>query len=353
MNQTATSSAVRRLLPLGLGLALIAYVARRLGVRDIIGMLGHLRWSVAPVLTLYAGHQMARAAALTWCVAPRYGLGFFDALWIRLAGEAVEFLTFTGPIVAEPTKAWLLQRQGLEVSEALAATLLEYLASTVAAAMTAVIGLGYLLTVIQPVGPVRVAAIIVLVGLSAFLGIVGIAVAARVRIVGTVVGALTRRTHPALESFVNALWRTARETPGRLAAIMSLEFVAQTLLGLELWTLLAGVRLSCAIGRAMSIEGVMKFLNVGFFVPGQVGVAEGSYAVVFGVFGLPAAAGVTIALARRLRSLVTALVGFIALVTSGIERRPRRRRLDDVRRECGTDGHRHEQHCDSLVLERD
>ena len=38
---------------------------------------------------------------------------------------------------------------------------------------------------------------------------------------------------------------------------------------------------------AALMEGVIKFLNAGaFFVPAQVGVAEGSYAVMFVVFAL-------------------------------------------------------------------
>src|SRR5712692_335435 len=125
-----------RLLPVCVGLALIAYVAARVGLREIVAMLESLRWSIPPVLTIYAGHQMARAAALTWCIDKRRTLRFVDALGIRLSGEAIEFLTFSGPFVSEPTKAWLLQRTGLDASEGIAATLTEYLASTVAAATT-------------------------------------------------------------------------------------------------------------------------------------------------------------------------------------------------------------------------
>ena len=56
----------------------------------------------------------------------RYG----DALAIRLSGEAIQSLTFTGPVLAEPTKAWLLEGRGLTLREGFAATITEYLIYT-------------------------------------------------------------------------------------------------------------------------------------------------------------------------------------------------------------------------------
>jgi hypothetical protein len=314
MTHRPTAATLMRLVPVGVGLTLTGYLAARLGLREILVMLGGLRWSIVPVLALYAGHQMSRAAALTCCVEKRRALRFVNALSVRLSGEAVEFLTFTGPIVSEPTKAWLLQRSGLDASEGLAATLTEYLASTVAAAMTAVVGVTYVLAALQPRGPVRVAAIVVLVSMSVFVGFVIVGIAARVRIVGTLVSAVLRRTVPALDTVEDLLIRTAREAPRRAFAILSLELLAQAFLGLELWSLLFSLHLPCMIGRAALMEGVMKSMNAAAsFVPGQIGVAEGTYAVMFNVFGLPAGAGVTISFARRLRSLITAVIGLITL----------------------------------------
>lgn len=64
----------------------------------------------------------------------------------------------------------------------------------------------------------------------------------------------------------------------------------------------------------MLMEGAKKFINAGyFFVPGQLGVAEGTYAVIFNLFGLPVAAGVTVSFARRARSALFATIGLAAL----------------------------------------
>jgi glycosyltransferase 2 family protein len=311
--KTALATAVR-MAPLVFGLALLACVAMRLGVHDILRMLVDMRWSLFPVLLLYTGHEMSRATALKWCVRGRNALTSVEAFLIRLSGEAVECLTFTGPMLSEPTKAWLLQRSGLELSEGLSATLTEYLASMVAGAVTAVIGVSYVLLVLRPVGPVRVAAIVILSSMSVFLVFMTIAAATRIRMASVLINVIIRRTIPGVVAIEDALIRTTRETPRRFLAIMSAEFAAQGFLGLELWALLVSLHLPCPLARAALMEGVMKFMNAGTFVPGQAGVAEGSYAVIFTVFGLPAAAGVTLSFARRVRTLATALVGVAALI---------------------------------------
>ena len=336
--KTALATTVR-IAPLGFGLALLACVVTRLGVHSILRMLVDMRWSLVPVLVLYTGHEMSRATALMWCVRGRNVLSFVEAFLIRLSGEAVECLTFTGPMLSEPMKAWLLERTGLELSEGLSATLTEYLASMVTGAVTAVIGVGYVLLALHPVGPVRVAAIVILSSMSVFLGFMTIAVATRIRMASMLVNVFIRRTIPGLVAIEDALIRTTREPPRRFLAIMSAELAAQAFLGLELWALLASLHLPCPLARAALMEGVMKFMNAGaFFVPGQAGVAEGSYAVIFSVFGLPAAAGVTLSFARRVRTFGTALVGVVALIAlrrspkSNSGRIPRTHAADDAKR---------------------
>jgi hypothetical protein len=179
-----------------------------------------------------------------------------------------------------------------------------------------VLGVGYVLANLHPVGPTRAIAIVVVVSMSVFAALAVATVATRTPLLGPLVRLVTRRSTPSLDLIEETLMRTAHDEPRRLFAILSLELAAQGLLGLELAALLCGLELPCAIGRAALMEGTMKFMNAGaFFVPAQVGVAEGSYALIFGVFGLPAAAGAAIALARHLRSLVTALVGLVALTS--------------------------------------
>jgi hypothetical protein len=66
--------------------------------------------------------------------------------------------------------------------------------------------------------------------------------------------------------------------------------------------------------QPLSIDAATKLLGVVFFfIPGQVGASEGVYVVVFQALGLSASAGFTLALARRLRSMMVAGIGLVFL----------------------------------------
>jgi hypothetical protein len=53
------------------------------------------------------------------------------------------------------------------------------------------------------------------------------------------------------------------------------------------------------------------------FVPGQLGASESVYALLADAIGLPPAAGLTLALMRRLRGLIVAAAGVVALTIFG------------------------------------
>src|SRR5438874_2076238 len=139
---------VVRLVLLALGIALLVWLTARLGVHQIVAMLMALRWAAVPVVLLFSAHQFVRAVVLTLCVGGPARLRIVDAVRVRIAGEAVDFLSFSGPLAAEPAKAWLLHKRGFDVSVGLAATLAEYLTSSFVAAALALAGVGYVLTML-------------------------------------------------------------------------------------------------------------------------------------------------------------------------------------------------------------
>ena len=80
-------------------------------------------------------------------------------------------------------------------------------------------------------------------------------------------------------------------------------------------------------GTAFVLEGAVKCIGaLFFFVPGQLGVSEGIYALLLPLVGLPAAAGVTIILLRRARALAVGAAGFLFFARpagiESIDRRP-------------------------------
>lgn len=322
-----------RLVLLLVGVALLTFLVWRLGPDEILDLLRRVGWYSVLVLSLYAAHHATRALALRVCVLRPGLLAYRDALAIRLSGEAIQSLTFTGPLLAEPTRAWLLKRQGLTLQEGFAATITEYLIASFVAAAMSIAGLVYLVQHFEPPAVVAGIAIGVVVTFSAFLVASAIAIARRFYLIGTVIaglahiGVLRGRLRPDM-TWINRmedlLLAILRERPIRLIVVVLIEIAAQALLVVELFWLLKALDLAATRLFAFLIEASIKVIGIAFlFIPLQVGVAEGTYSLIFNVMGLSPAAGFALAFVRRIRSLVVASVGLatLALLTRDGEAR--------------------------------
>jgi uncharacterized protein (TIRG00374 family) len=313
---------------LAAGCTLFAVLLIRLGPGRILDLLWDIGWWFLAILAIYFCFELARALALRTCIVPGR-VSYPDLLRIRIAGEAVELLTFTGPMLAEPTKGFLLRDRGLPWPNAFAATFTEYLLYSVSCALMAITGLIYLLHHYRLAPAVSIAAHIVLYCAAAFLLVTAIAIADRIYLIGAVANRI--RTLPVLERRIrlnpdslrameDQMFVVLRGGPRRLVSILFLEFVANGCLVLELFVLLHGIGESFPAVVPFLIESATKFINFGFFfIPGQIGAAEGVYAILFTALGLSASAGFSLALARRLRNILVSATGLILL--SALKRR--------------------------------
>jgi len=85
--------------------------------------------------------------------------------------------------------------------------------------------------------------------------------------------------------------------------------------------ILVALNLSPSPWTAFVIEGATKVVGLAFFfIPAQVGAAEGAYTAVFGALGLPLAAGFAVPFIRRLRMIALSAAGLLAMWS--IARRP-------------------------------
>ena len=229
------------------GAALLGALLWRLGPSEVLDALGRIRWYFLPVLGLGGAHQMVRALALRACVLRAGVLRYRDALAIRLSGEAIQSLTFTGPLLAEPTKAWLLARLGLTLREGFAATITEYLIYTLVTAVMSMAGLLYLIARFDVTGTPRGIAIGIVCVCAAFLVASAVAIARRFYLIGTIIawlasiGVLRGRLTPDMtwiNQMEDLLLIVLRDSPVRFAMIAAIEIAAQALLVVELFWLL-------------------------------------------------------------------------------------------------------------------
>jgi hypothetical protein len=323
-----------RIVLLAAGIALLVLLLWHLGPAEIVDTLGRIGWYFVPILLFGAAHQATRALALNACILQSGVLRYRDALAIRLAGEAVQTLTLTGPVLAEPTKGWLIERRGLTFKDGFAATLTEYLIYSFVSAVMAIVGLGVLIARFQPTPTISSIATAIILACAAFLAASAIAIARRFYLVGTILSGLVRlgvlrgRFKPdvnAVNDIEDLLLSVLRDSPRRFAVIAAIEVVAQTLLVSEMFWLLRAIHVAVPVSWVFLIEAWVKFFDFAFLlVPLQVGVLEGTYASIFGVMGLPLSGGFVLAFVRRARTLVIASIGLAML---GLITRQRRRRL--------------------------
>jgi hypothetical protein len=315
------------------GLVVLAVLLWQLGPLEILRTMGRLGWHALPILVCYGLYQAARAAALRLSILRWRQVSFADAFWIRLSGDAMQSLTFSGPFLGEPTKAWLLKSRGLSLTEGFAATLAEYLINLLLCAVMSVGALLYLLRVAALEPSVAGAARGLIYVSVTFLATAVVAIGLRVYLIGAVVdrlgriGVLRGRLKPdvpAINRMEALLLGVLRDRPARAAAILLVEIGAQAALVLEVAWIFYALELAAPPIYPLVIEAATKFISMAFFfVPLQVGASEGTYAVIFGALGLPAAAGFSLAFFRRLRSLLVASAGLAAMNALTASRGPR------------------------------
>jgi len=316
---TGTLKSRSKIVLLCFGCALFAYLLVRLGASEILTLLLGVGWYFALIAAIYGCHQLLRTLAFRECITAKERASYWDILRIRLSGEAVQFLTSTGPFLAEPSKVWLLKRRGLNTRQAVAVTISEYLIYTFTSAAFGIAGLAYLLMHFELSRPASFAATVILYMMGAFL-FAGIgAIVFRIYLIGAIIkgfgklswiGRYMRLKERDVRDMEDLLFVVLRDRPRRLLLILAIELAAQALLVLELLVLLRTTGNSFPKFYPLLIEAATKFVGLAFFfIPGQMGAAEGTYAVVFKAVGLPASAGFAVALARRLRSLLVAAAG--------------------------------------------
>jgi uncharacterized membrane protein YbhN (UPF0104 family) len=305
------------------GVVLLLLLLWQLGAGQVLDAIRRIGWYFVPVFLLGGAHHATRAFALHACVIRSGLLRYRDALAIRLSGEAIQSLTFIGPVLSEPTKAWLLEREGLSLKEGFAATITEYLICSFVTAAMSIVGLVYLVVRFAPSTAVTTLAIVIVCLFSAFLIASVVAITRRFYLIGTIIaglagmGVLRGRLRPDM-TWINRmedlLLLVLRDSPARFVTITFVEIAAQALQVLELWLLMRALEMMSPVWFAFVIEASVKVIGIAFmFVPMQLGVSEGGYALIFGAMGLSAAAGFAVAFLRRARTLAVAGVGLTTL----------------------------------------
>ena len=314
---------IRPLLVLG-GLAVVGYLIARIGPAAIWSSFVTLGWRL-PLVLLFPYVLAAALDTLAWRVLVARPVPFGLIFRARLAGEAVNLATPTMAVGGEPLKAYLL-RPHVPLVDGFVSVIADkttivvgqifFLAAGLLAAH-AVAPTGRLIPIMTGLLGVEILAIggFVVVQASGGLGGGG-RLLGRIRSrIGWAGGARYLRGLGDLDRALAALYRDDRR---RLLVSAVVHAVAWATGGLEIYIVMRLLGTDVPLLTSMIIEafaGGVKFAS--FMVPASLGALEGGYVAFFEAFGLTATAGLSFVLVRRLREMVWAGIGFLAMGVSG------------------------------------
>jgi len=264
--------------------ALFVESVRLIGVAEVPAALSRLGSGFAIVLLLGGVREAVRALAWTQAVDAGGRLGFRNALRARLAGEAVNALLPMGMVVGEPLKASQVGGE-LPFASAFKALAIEFVFYTASLVFLFAAGLW---------------AFAVVSGIH--LGAPALVAASTALAAATVV-VMRRRPFLAAKPLHIVVLIAACEIAYQFLSLFE-TYYTLTLIEPERPTLAA----------ALALETVSRLVTMAFkIVPMRIGVDEASSLFVAARIGVNPAAGVTLALVRKLRTLAWSAVGLVFL----------------------------------------
>jgi len=327
------------LLFLVIGIALFAFLIFQTGPGTLFSRLKRLGWKLPILLTPYL--MVYIFDSLGWrCVlgAKARSIPTFTIFSIRMAGEALNYLTPLASLGGEPLKAYLLNRQGIPQDQGLASLVVTKTIMAMAHLVFIVLGL---LMAIRPGGaggPFIVASM----ALTA-TGIPAIALFLLAQRRGLFSGLLkltkaVKLSLPPLEkreAELSSLDRMIADfyLKDRWAFTTSFAFFfSGWMIGsLEVYLLLVFLGIPVRLSTAVAIEALSTLTKAAaFFIPGSLGLQEGGNVLIFLAFSLPSEVAMTFSLVRRGRELLWVGFGLLALAHHEVRDRgcpPRDNRL--------------------------
>ncbi len=308
---------------LAFGLALFAYLIYSVGVGNILNSIRLVGAGFLILIFVSGARQVLRVVAWKKCieVEQRGRVGLLELFNVRMAGEAIRYVSFTGPLLGEPSKAALIRKR-LPMVHGLSSLIVENLTYTFAAILITVSGMALLLVKFTLSGGVKAAGVVIaLFMVAAAVAIQRLIARRSFALVGLMgwLGKVTgkewfRAKSESVRAVEENIYDFYNQRGSTFFAVLALELGAHLTNIFEVFLILRFINVKASFAVAFIIEAAMKFVNFTFFfVPGQVGVFEGGNALLLKALGLGVTAGVTLALVEKIRTLVWTAYGLLAL----------------------------------------
>lgn len=292
------------------GLALFVWAVRRAGTAAILDGVARVGWGLIAILAIGGARFLLRAASWRLCLPPGAPLTLARCAAAFVAGDAVGSVTPLGLVASEPTKIFLT-RHHLATRESVASLALENL--VYAASVLAMIAAGLIVLLVTVPVPTawRGATFGALAAIGVALGVAALLVRGT-RTASTAPVSQQRGWRARLWAVCAEVGRFSAAHPSRLLAVFALDLAYHALAVLEVFLTLGWLLgdLRPTLAQAIVFEALNRVVTVAFkFVPFRVGVDEALTGALARVLVVNPAAGVALAVVRKVRNLFWAGIG--------------------------------------------
>ena len=331
-----------------LGLALLIYVINRVGVQPLFDALLRIGFGFFVIVGLSGLRHFLRTIAMRAAVpAEHRRITFRHAFAARLGGEAISFLTFTGPLLGEATKVALLRKR-VPLTYGVPALVVDNLLYNLSVVFFVLSGACVMLAW-YPLPP-SVYVVLLIIATIAALGILIAIIAAKRRVMLLTWAIdrlgelrlspkviLKRRHH--IYHLESKVYDFYKHHPAAFFVMIACNLAAHAASVVEVYLALKMLGFQPQVAQAYIIESLTKVINFAFaFVPGTIGVYEGGTEVILQKgLGFEPAAGLALALVRKAAIVVWTSIGLLVLTWRTLpnvwrrilDRNPRLQRLMD------------------------
>jgi len=307
-----------------LGILLFVHLIHRAGPAKLLASMAALGWGLALVIAWGAVAHILKAWAWRLTLLDgKYQVSFARTLGLRLSSEAVGQFGGLAQLFGEGLRVSLLGPT-IPLSHGIASVTIDRAFFIVSAAAVSFLGLSAVLMVLPLPHKLILYAIVFACLLLGFVLLSAIAIRNRWRLfsrTGEVLGRIRHlgwlidRNRALIHSVEESLFDFYHGTPKAFWASLLLNLACHAAAIVEVYLIVRLMGSKLTLFGALAIEALTKLVNIaGTFNPGNVGTYEGGNMLITKMFGLTAAAGLTLALVRRLRALFWTGVGFLCLI---------------------------------------
>ncbi len=306
---------MRALIAFAVGAAALAWILASVGLDDIGRALLRAGWALPFMGAIHCCQLFLSAQAWRTGMGARAvsRAGMFRIRWIR---EGVNTMLPTAQIGGQVAGVRLLIRAGLAPVQATAGIILDLTLEAAAQLVFTLMGIAVLLDLRADhawTGWILSGSVLLAAGLAGFI------VAQRAglaRLVEQGVAFLASKgsvfSSWSMRGLHDELMRLQRR-PRALAGAVTLHTVGWALGGAEVWVALAWLGHPVSAVDAFVIESLgMAARSAGFAVPGAVGIQEGGFVLVAGLFGISVTDALALSVLKRLREVAIGAPALLA-----------------------------------------